>query len=93
MPDTVGDAHIRRLLGKLSVGAATQYAVERLQHTMISGGTAMRIKLAKRNALSNVRGGAGAPNHPVCLKCILSQSKLSIAILTISASGAISLLP
>ncbi|MDP3401446.1 MAG: site-specific integrase [Brevundimonas sp.] len=61
------DAHIRPILGGLTVAAVTRLDVERMMHDVIEGRTAKRTKLAKAHALSIVRGGRGAASRTVGL--------------------------
>ncbi|MBL6082760.1 tyrosine-type recombinase/integrase [Belnapia sp. T18] len=61
------EAHIRPVLGALPVTAITRDDVERLMNRIAEGGTSKRIKLDKRHALSNVRGGKGAAGRTIGL--------------------------
>jgi integrase len=61
------EAHIRPVLGSLPVIAITRDDVERLMNRITEGGTSKRIKLNKRHALSNVRGGKGAASRTIGL--------------------------
>ena len=61
------DRHIKPLIGSMKVPAVTRTDVERFMHDVAEGGTAQRIKLAKKRALSNVRGGKGAASRTVGL--------------------------
>ena len=60
-------AHIIPLLGHLSVAAVTRDDVEQFMHSVVVGQTRKRVKLSKRHALSNVRGGRGAASRSVGL--------------------------
>lgn len=57
------ERHIKPLLGTMKVPAVTRTDVERLMHDLAEGATAQRMKLAKKRALSNVRGGKGAASR------------------------------
>ncbi|GGG52610.1 integrase [Caldovatus sediminis] len=61
------ERHIKPLLGAMKVPAVTRADVERFMHDVAEGGTARRVKLAKKRALSNVRGGKGAASRTVGL--------------------------
>ena len=60
-------AHIKPLIGHLAVAAVTRDDVERAMHAISEGKTRKRVKLDKRYALSNVRGGMGAASRTVGL--------------------------
>jgi integrase len=61
------EAHIRPVLGPIPVSALTRDDVERLLQRVQDGGTRKRVKLNKKHALSNVRGGRGAASRTVGL--------------------------
>ena len=61
------EAHIKPLLGHLAVAAVTRDDVERAMHAITEGKTCKRVKLDKRHALSNVRGGRGAASRTIGL--------------------------
>lgn len=61
------EAHIKPLLGHLPVAAVTRDDVERAMHAISEGKTRRRVKLNKRYALSNVRGGRGAASRTIAL--------------------------
>lgn len=59
--------HIKPLLGTMKVPTVTRADVERFMHDVAEGQTAQRVKLAKKRALSNVRGGKGAASRTLGL--------------------------
>lgn len=59
--------HIKPLLGSMKVPTVTRADVEQFMHAVAEGETAQRVKLAKKRALSNVRGGKGAASRTVGL--------------------------
>jgi integrase len=59
--------HIQPLLGAMKVSAVTRADVERFMHAVAEGETARRVKLAKKRAVSHVRGGKGAASRTVGL--------------------------
>jgi integrase len=61
------ERHIKPLLGTMKVSAVTRADVEEFMHAIAEGETAQRVKLAKKRALSNVRGGKGAASRTVGL--------------------------
>jgi integrase len=61
------ERHIKPLLGTMKVTAVTRADIERLLHDVAGGATAQRVKLSKKRALSNVRGGKGAASRTVGL--------------------------
>lgn len=61
------EGHVKPLLGCLSVGALTRDDIERFMHAVGEGKTRKRMKLDKRHALSNVRGGRGVASRAVGL--------------------------
>ena len=61
------EAHLKPLFGHLAVAAVTRDDVERAMHAISEGKTRKRLKLQKRFALSNVRGGKGAASRTVGL--------------------------
>jgi integrase len=61
------ERHIKPLLGTMKVPTVTRADVERFMHAVAEGDTAQRVKLAKKRALSNVRGGKGAATRTVGL--------------------------
>lgn len=61
------ERHIKPLLGAMKVPTVTRADVERFMHDVAAGGTAQRVKLAKKRALSNVRGGKGAASRTIGL--------------------------
>jgi len=61
------ERHIKPLLGSIKVPAVTRADVERFMHDVAEGETAQRVKLAKKRALSNVRGGKGAASRTLGL--------------------------
>jgi integrase len=60
-------AHIKPILGTLPVIAITRQDVERLMHSIMAGKTRQRIKLDRKHALSNVRGGMGTASRTVSM--------------------------
>jgi integrase len=61
------ERHIKPLLGSLKLSTVTRADVERFMHAVAEGETAQRVKLAKRRAFSNTRGGKGAASRTVGL--------------------------
>lgn len=61
------ERHIKPLLGSMKVPTVTRADVERFMHAVAEGETAGRVKLARKRALSNVRGGKGAASRTVGL--------------------------
>lgn len=61
------ERHIKPLLGTMKVPTVTRADVERFMHDVADGETAQRVKLAKKRALSNVRGGKGAASRTLGL--------------------------
>jgi integrase len=61
------EAHIRPLLGAVPVATLTREDVERMMRQIAEGKTSQRIKLDRRHALSNIRGGRGAASRTVGL--------------------------
>jgi integrase len=61
------ERHVKPLLGTMKVPTVTRADVERFMHDVAEGGTAQRVKLAKKRALSNVRGGKGAASRTLGL--------------------------
>jgi integrase len=61
------ERHIKPLLGTMKVPTVTRSDVERFMHDVADGETAQRVKLAKKRALSNVRGGKGAASRTLGL--------------------------
>jgi integrase len=61
------ERHIKPLLGTMKVPTVTRADVERFMHDVAEGETAQRVKLAKKRALSNVRGGKGAASRTLGL--------------------------
>lgn len=61
------ERHIKPLLGTMKVPSVTRADVERFMHAIAEGETAQRVKLAKKRALSNVRGGKGAASRTLGL--------------------------
>ena len=61
------ERHIKPLLGSMKVSTVTRADVERFMHAVADGETALRVKLPKRRALSNVRGGRGAASRTLGL--------------------------
>ncbi len=61
------EAHIRPLLGAVPVAAVTREDVERVMGQIVEGRTSRRVKLRRRHALSNVRGGRGAASRTIGL--------------------------
>jgi integrase len=61
------ERHIKPLLGALKVPAVTRADVEQFMHAVAEGETAQRVKLPKKRALSNTRGGKGAASRTVGL--------------------------
>jgi len=61
------ERHIKPLLGTMKVPTVTRADVERFMHDVADGETAQRVKLPKKRALSNVRGGKGAASRTVGL--------------------------
>lgn len=61
------EAHIKPLLGHLAVAAVARDDVEQFMVAVREGRTRKRQKLAKRYALSNVRGGVGSASRSVGL--------------------------
>lgn len=61
------ERHVKPLLGSMKVPSVTRADVERFMHDVAEGGTARRVKLPKRRALSNVRGGKGAASRTLGL--------------------------
>lgn len=61
------DAHIKPVLGGVPVAAVGREDVERLLRAIVEGRTSRRVKLDKRHALSNVRGGLGAATRTIGL--------------------------
>jgi integrase len=61
------ERHIKPLLGTMKVSTVTRADVERFMHDVADGETAQRVKLAKKRALSNVRGGKGAASRTLGL--------------------------
>ncbi len=72
-PSTLGtdksriERHIKPLLGSMRVPSVTRVDVERFMHDVAEGGTARRMKLPKKRAVSNVRGGKGAASRTLGL--------------------------
>ena len=61
------ERHIKPLLGTMKVSIVTRADVERFMHAVADGETALRVKLPKKRALSNVRGGKGAESRTLGL--------------------------
>lgn len=61
------EAHIKPLLGHLAVAVVTRDDAEQAMHAISEGKTRKRVKLRKRYALSNVRGGKGAASRTIGL--------------------------
>ncbi len=61
------ECHIKPLLGRIPVVSLTRHDVERAMHQIAEGKTHKRIKLARRHALSNVRGGVGTASRTIGL--------------------------
>lgn len=61
------ERHIKPLLGALPVDAVTRKHVVQFMHDVAAGKTAQRVKLDKKRALSNVRGGKGVATRTVGL--------------------------
>jgi len=61
------ERHIKPLLGSMKVSTVTRADVERFMHAVADGETALRVKLPKKRALSNVRGGKGAASRTLGL--------------------------
>jgi integrase len=61
------ERHIKPLLGTMKVPTVTREDVERFMHDVADGETAQRVKLPKKRALSNVRGGKGAASRTLGL--------------------------
>jgi integrase len=61
------ERHIKPLLGTMKVPTVTRADVERFMHDVADGETAQRVKLAKKRAVSNVRGGKGAASRTLGL--------------------------
>jgi integrase len=61
------ERHIKPLLGTMKVSTVTRADVERFMHAVADGETALRVKLPKKRALSNVRGGKGAASRTLGL--------------------------
>ena len=61
------ERHIKPLLGNLPVDAITRRDVVKFMHAIATGVTAQRVKLNKKRALSNVRGGKGVATRTVGL--------------------------
>jgi hypothetical protein len=59
--------HIKPLLGTMKVPAVMRADVERFMHAIVEGETAQRVKLPRKRALSNVRGGKGAASRTLGL--------------------------
>jgi hypothetical protein len=61
------ERHIKPLLGSMKVPSVTRADVERFMHDVAEGGTARRVKLPKKRAVSIVRGGKGAASRTLGL--------------------------
>lgn len=61
------ERHIKPLLGAMKVPTVSRADVERFMHDVAMGGTAQRVKLNRKHALSNVRGGKGAASRTLGL--------------------------
>lgn len=61
------ERHVKPLLGARKVPTVTRADVERFMHAVAEGETARRMKLPKKRALSNVRGGKGAASRTLGL--------------------------
>ena len=61
------ERHIKPLLGTRKVGTVTRADVETFMHDVAAGKTAQRVKLAKKRAVSNVRGGKGTASRTLGL--------------------------
>jgi integrase len=61
------ERHIKPLLGAMKVPTVIRADVERFMHAVADGETARRVKLSKKRALSNVRGGKGAASRTLGL--------------------------
>ena len=61
------ERHIKPLLGTMKVPTVTRADIERFMHGVAEGATAQRVNLAKKRALSNVRGGKGAASRTLGL--------------------------
>jgi hypothetical protein len=61
------ERHIKPLLSSMKVSTVTRADVEQFMHAVAEGETAQRVKLAKKRALSNVRGGKSAASRTVGL--------------------------
>lgn len=61
------ERHIKPLLGTMKVLTVTRADVETFMHDVAAGKTAQCVKLAKKRALSNVRGGKGTASRTLGL--------------------------
>jgi integrase len=61
------ERHIKPLLGTMKVSAVTRADVEQFMHKVAEGETAQRVKLPKKRAVSNTRGGKGAASRTIGL--------------------------
>jgi integrase len=61
------ERHIKPLLGNLPADAVTRKHIVKFMHDVAAGKTAQRVKLDKKRALSNVRGGKGVATRTVGL--------------------------
>lgn len=61
------ERHIKPLLGTKKLPTVTRADMERFMHAVAEGETAQRVKMTKKRALSNVRGGKGAASRTLGL--------------------------
>ena len=61
------ERHIKPLLGTMKVSTVLRADVERFMHDVAVGGTAQQLKLGRKYAFSNVRGGKGAASRTLGL--------------------------